>query len=301
MAEPTEQPAVAPDGRVPRVACPPAPTNGSVYADDLYCPDCGYSLRGLTSDRCPECGLLLDFIESDTPIIPWERRRELGWFRTYWQTVAQVIFRRKKFCRAFYRPVSYRSAQLFRWVTVLHVFIPALLAAPALYLLKPAILEDVIQTFGVAQLVWWYACLALFLVASTGVASYFFHPRVLSVRQQNRAVALSYYGCAPLAGMALAFVLGGVALALLDAPHNLDVCFAAAACGLALALVILSGNETDEIGKRIFRGKRSGWLFELELGLAWGATALVTLFVLPLVGLYVAIIFYSLRGGGLGG
>jgi hypothetical protein len=39
----------------------------------------------------------------------------------------------------------------------------------------------------------------LAIVFVTGVASYWFHPRALSVVRQNRAVALSYYGCAPLA------------------------------------------------------------------------------------------------------
>jgi len=70
-------------------------TTQSPYADDLYCPECGYSLRGLTSDRCPECGLRLDFIESAVSLIPWERRRELGRIRAYWQTVLMVLTRTK--------------------------------------------------------------------------------------------------------------------------------------------------------------------------------------------------------------
>jgi hypothetical protein len=38
----------------------------------------------------------------------------------------------------------------------------------------------------------------LWLYAAAGVASYWFHPRRLDVQRQNRAVALSYYACAPL-------------------------------------------------------------------------------------------------------
>ncbi len=39
----------------------------------------------------------------------------------------------------------------------------------------------------------------LFLFTATGTASYFFHPRSISITRQNRAVALSDYACAPLA------------------------------------------------------------------------------------------------------
>jgi hypothetical protein len=42
-------------------------------------------------------------------------------------------------------------------------------------------------------------CLWLFLFTATGAASYFFHPRSISIERQNRAIALSYYACAPLA------------------------------------------------------------------------------------------------------
>ena len=43
------------DASVPTSDDPSASTASS-SADDLYCPDCGYNLRGITSDRCPECG-----------------------------------------------------------------------------------------------------------------------------------------------------------------------------------------------------------------------------------------------------
>jgi len=59
---------------------PSAPT-GSAYADDLFCPECGYSLRGLTSDRCPECGLALGQIRALGTTIPWAHRRAIGSWR----------------------------------------------------------------------------------------------------------------------------------------------------------------------------------------------------------------------------
>ena len=165
---------------------------------DLYCPECGYNLRGLTSRRCPECGLALDFLESETPIIPWERRREIGRLRAYWQTVLMVMFRNKLFCRAAFRPVSYRDSQRFRWVCILHVLIPLLLMLPILKVFDAEVLADAVENFGVWFIVVVHTCALLALLALTGLPSYFFHPKSLSVEQQNRAVALSYYGCAAL-------------------------------------------------------------------------------------------------------
>jgi hypothetical protein len=58
---------------------------------DRFCVGCGYNLRGLISDRCPECGLKLD--EAAAAPIPWEGRRHLGAFRAFWRTVMQAMFR----------------------------------------------------------------------------------------------------------------------------------------------------------------------------------------------------------------
>src|ERR1041385_7387891 len=95
-------------------AQPPA----AAFADDLICPDCGYSLRGLTVARCPECGLTLDFIEGGQSTLPWAHRRPGGFWRSYWRTVWLVMFHTKRFCREAYRPVDLRDAQRFRYLSV---------------------------------------------------------------------------------------------------------------------------------------------------------------------------------------
>jgi hypothetical protein len=190
---------------------------------DLYCPECGYNLRGLTSRRCPECGLVLDFIESDTPIIPWERRRELGRFRAYWQTVLMVMFRNKLFCRAAYRSVSYRDAQKFRWVCILHVLIPLLLMLPILKAFDAEVLADAVKEFGAWFIGVIYICFLLTLLALTGLPSYFFHPKSLSVQQQDRAVALSYYACAALAWAPLVLTMQVAACASGPQASRLDL------------------------------------------------------------------------------
>ena len=100
-------------------------------AQDLFCQTCGYNLRGLTGNRCPECGGSLDGVRSLVPQIPWVCRKETGWFRAYWRTAWFVMFRQARFCDEMARPVSYRDSQLFRWVTIGIVYLPVLLAGLA--------------------------------------------------------------------------------------------------------------------------------------------------------------------------
>ena len=103
------------------------------------------------------------------------------------------MFHAGRFCREVSRPVSYRDAQLFRWVTVLYAFIPSVVmavAAGAVYGLA-----DVGGAWGIVSA---HVGYFLFLAGATGVPSYWFHPPHLSVARQNRAITLSYYGSAAL-------------------------------------------------------------------------------------------------------
>ncbi len=267
------------------------------YADDLYCPECGYSLRGLTSKRCPECGLLLDFIESGTPMIPWERRRDLDWLRAYWQTVLMVIFRSRKFCRAFYQPVSYSDAQAFRWVSILHVYVPALFTLGVVHYLHPDLLPRAADETG-----WWFVvfvclCALLALIVLTGLPSYFFHPKYLSVERQNRAVALSYYGCAPLALAAIVLLgmcVGGV---LLRSASPIATVWLPGALLLKLILAIC-WTRWGVIGSRTLRrlGRRLLVYCVMPL-LVVGVGFFGILIGLPLAAYFIALALYSLRGG----
>ena len=189
---------------------------------DACCPNCGYNLRGLASDRCPECGDLFDREHLGLSGIPWTRRHRIGRFRAYWATVLKVTFRNERFCRESARPVDYRDAQLFRWITCLHVYVPFLLLTAGVYAFADAgwivdrffdpcfgVILDSLSTSSQPlfdacwQVVWpivgahvgfllWLACL-------TGLPSYSFHPRNFSVREQDACIALSYYASAPLA------------------------------------------------------------------------------------------------------
>ncbi len=162
--------------------------------EGVFCPNCGYDLRGLSSERCPECGFSLDVVRLQTTQIPWVYRRELGWFRAYWRTFRLVSPR--TFCQEIVRPVSYPDSQVFRWVTFLHAYLP-ILAATTVWCCfgQPGkAIAARVEDFLHVQLI----C-GLALAGLPGLASYWFQPRRLDVEQQNRLIALSYYAWAPMA------------------------------------------------------------------------------------------------------
>ena len=217
---------------------------------DLHpvCPECGYDLRGIASDRCPECGLAVD--RAAVSRIPWVNRRPIGRVRAYWRTVWLATFRTDRLAAEVRRPLKIRDGQTFRWLTVALAWVPlgalAAWAAHALPLAAEAVAAvnfhiapagmigyaetplaplplglsvpwlDGLQLPGVAP-----AAVLAALVLFTGVGSYFFHPRRLPVDWQNRAVAISYFACAPLALAALPAVAAAMlAWGYLDAGGN---------------------------------------------------------------------------------
>lgn len=270
------------------------------YADDLICPECGYSLRGISSPRCPECGLLLDFIEADRPVIPWESRHELGRVRAFLQTVRQVLRRPKVFCRAVYRPVDYYAAQKFRWICVL-LFWGSLLGLTAIiHFLYPNMLPEAAEESGWWYLAWCGVCVLPALLAFTGIPSYFFHPRELPVTRQNRAIALSYYACAPLALGPIMILAAGIGLAIWKKG---DYEYATwLIVGILCCVLLVSALEYwSAFAKCTLVGtNRRIWLNVLILPLWFVACGLI-LIGLPAVAYFLALVYYSLQPVRLGG
>jgi hypothetical protein len=208
-------------------------------ADDaaLFCPACAYDLRAIDSDRCPECGLRIDRTATGQSTLPWSHRHRLGYLRGYWRTCLLVCFRPQHFRAEVDRPVSFADARAFRRATVWIAYLPVAMVVIALYVatfvpptgwrrlteavsgfvpspLEPLILArptGAFRSVGYAMELFVLAALLLaiwlWFLAATGVASYWFHPRRLPVERQNRAVALSYYACAPLALMPITVTL----------------------------------------------------------------------------------------------
>jgi hypothetical protein len=202
---------------------------------DLFCPFCGYNLRGIDSQRCPECGNVVDRSELLVCRIPWVHRKSIGRVKAYLQTVRMVISHPVRFGREAARPVPYGDARLFRWVTVgiaaltlaLAVMLPKwsqkipatipLIERPSEFLdsvprqLRPGygdnqIIGDLMTLFvaGMSFTVQVLSLVVILYVASK-LVSLFCRPSGSAVILQNRAVAVTNYACAALALVPVGF------------------------------------------------------------------------------------------------
>ncbi len=297
---------------------PAPPAYAEAIAADIYCPQCAYNLRGSVSDRCPECGYSLTNLRSPECRIPWSRRRERGRFRTYWQTVWMVMFRRRALCEEAARPVSYADAQAFRWATVLHAFVPVVIAVVLAYVIRMPAQPPLMTPFdrmmqfaatgmpppgqsfadrAIAEV--WPAmtlvpCFLLFLAAGSGAPSYFFHPRALSVSQQNRTVALSYYACGPLVLLVLPVFVGALGVV---SPNNWPLSLSAPAAIFLLLVVLLMWLVilVGIVRRTMPHLRVRAGLVAFGVPAVWLALGLLTLVCLPSIVLYVLIVVYSLR------
>jgi hypothetical protein len=111
---------------------------------DLFCEACGYSLAGLTGDRCPECGARFEPSEIPFARIPWLHRRRLGKFNAYLRTVLMVCFLPARFARELCRPVriSGKDARRFRHATMI---LPTALGGLAVLAMVAAAIRDYIR------------------------------------------------------------------------------------------------------------------------------------------------------------
>ena len=276
---------------------------------DLFCENCGYNLRALLKERCPECGEAFDAARLLGSRIPWAHRDRLGRFRTYWRTVWMVMFNHRRFCEEMARPVNYADSQRFRWVTVLHVFVPLLVMTLVVYgVYSPRATPNTGYAWSMVPpgmtagsslfdrlyvepwiMVLVYLCVLLWLVAITGVQTYFFHPGNVDPTAQDRAHALSYYACAPLSltVLPLALLLGGGSVAQ-NAGNWVPI---QTGCVFAVLLLGLFWARSVVLVSRIFPGEvaRPWWLAIClpPLWLLLGAVVLVgvggTVFALAVI------------------
>lgn len=105
----------------------PAPAPFAISPDqpvpaefDLLCENCGYSLVGLMSDRCPECGQPFDPAQLPLARVPWLYRKRLGKLSAHLQTTCLIILHPRVFARELCRPVRIcaSDAHAFRLRTI---------------------------------------------------------------------------------------------------------------------------------------------------------------------------------------
>jgi hypothetical protein len=297
--------------------------------DELLCPACGYDVRGIASERCPECGGALDRERMRQSRLPWTFRRDIGRVRAYVRTVAMVIRDPLAVADEVARPVSFDDARKFRLVTVLIAWlVPAVMLAwlwtqvtrmpppsprmpfmgtpapqpPANPAAPASSLVAVGWALQYALLPVAWGAVWLFLVCAAGVASYFFHPPHLSVARQNRAVAVSYYGCAPLALTPLSAAGIGLILLLDHLKWTSDGRLGVVAAlvylaALVPAIVQLVASFTSPM-RMLRRATHCSatrlWTMGIVLPTAWAILATVVAIGIPAAYIYVAIIVLSL-------
>jgi len=181
---------------------------------DVFCEACGYSLAGLTNDRCPECGVA--FEPKDLPFarIPWLHRKRLGKPNAYVRTVMMVCFMPGRFARELCRPVriSAADARKFRMTTI--SLLTLLVAVAAVWLIVwriatayrsilivPAGTRHIITDAGLSVLAIaaWVAAFHLFLRLATDMPLF-----IWKGLSRTDLAPIHYYACAPLAFLPIA-------------------------------------------------------------------------------------------------
>ncbi|MEM9913614.1 MAG: hypothetical protein AAF911_01480 [Planctomycetota bacterium] len=195
----------------------------------VYCPFCDYDMRSRFGRACPECGEVVDEMAMCRARVPWANRREIGWFAGVWRTFRGVTFSSKKFGRAVSQPVDLREALRFRrlvvavvWLTIVASLV-GLILTEVIDLLDDYWFEQFALGWKLAGGVGVGAVLWAWLYACTGLHTYWFHPKKLSIERQNRAVALGYYACAPLLILPLAMLFCAAGLIIYAAGDELGV------------------------------------------------------------------------------
>lgn len=107
------------------------PASGVPDEYDVLCEGCGYSLVGIQSDKCPECGHPFDPTQLPFARVPWLHRRRIGRVKAYLATLRFVLARPRHFAEEICRPVriSIDDARSFRRTTVNLVLLAFLLCA----------------------------------------------------------------------------------------------------------------------------------------------------------------------------
>jgi hypothetical protein len=261
---------------------------------DLFCQDCGYNLRSLTGDRCPECGRSLEGLRDNVSRIPWVHRKKIGRFRAYWKTVVFVMFRQRQFCDELVRPVSYADSQKFRWVTVFFAFVPLVLmsliyvATQARSPVNDSLFMYIWTNFWLALT--FYLGFCLFLAGATGLPSYFFE-RSDDIHRRNRGIALSYYASGPLSLLIVPVAAATVVVFLGLDPWQGLLCLILAMI-LPLALLGVWWIDLSHLANRLMpeRPGRTATLM-LLVPILWSVLLALCVVVVPFVFFCIALVF----------
>jgi hypothetical protein len=95
----------------------PITTASAQLQPTRFCVRCLYNLYGITSDRCPECGLPID--KSNVSSIPWEHRQTLGNTAAFLRTILLAILHPRLMAQSPASPAKYKQSRTFRIIVAL--------------------------------------------------------------------------------------------------------------------------------------------------------------------------------------
>ena len=110
--------------------------NPGLMADDraVFCPSCGYDLRGSNAERCSECGMEIDRVALKTTAVPWAYRRSIGRVRAFLKTVWLVTYDSQRIRHELIRPQDDRDARRFQYANAALLTITFLIVVAAMAL-----------------------------------------------------------------------------------------------------------------------------------------------------------------------
>jgi hypothetical protein len=312
----------------------PEMTAAPPEAENLFCPDCGYDLRGSdASARCPECGWEIDRAALAASQLPWSYRESIGRWRAYWRTVRLASRPRgmETLAMEVVRPVDERAASRFATITALLAGIPLagtaaagiaiaggpnvlnpMGAAPA-----PAVFAAVSAPSPVHDLLLPYAAgvmlapvlplaivLAAWLIARS--AGMWFGRGTAPAERRERAAALSRYAVGPLAwvpvGLLLLLVANVPMSRMIFGTGRLGIGFVALGVltfvggAILVAAVALSWwNTLALLRKTVHPSTLRLVIVAAALPVTWIACAIIPLGVMPWVAGLLRLMVDSLR------
>jgi hypothetical protein len=301
------------------------PATGSTGEGALpsLCPNCDYDLRGLSSNRCPECGLLVGNVGA--LVVPWEFGARMGRTRALWRTIRLATFHPRRLACAIEGAMDRSAALKFQWtVAAIASAVPMLLLGAAMRHLIGLGIFDLYQRqwdwsqaaqsrSWEPQLLWLAGatCIPIlpigafvtFLLAA-GSARMWFGGRALLPERRERGKCLASYACAPLAWSVIPAMLfaGFLILTLWDLDQrewidSISMILRYAAIGTAVAILGAWWNTSLRLLHRA-TGCGLGKIAAAAIGLPieWALCAVIGLGLWPCLAGLIWIAIDGFRG-----
>jgi hypothetical protein len=299
-------------------------------APALLCPACGFDLRAATTDRCSECGLVIDREALRESGLPWAHRRRFGRVRAFLRTVGAVSLDRRAIRHEFAKPQDLRDARAFHRVTTLvvsaalfaifaavvfnadHGFADLTIRPPASYVFGPV--RNALDGWQIDAVVPWFAgatlvfvlpvCLVLLASRLTGVQRHVIRlPADTSPEHRRRALVLAHYAAAPMTLLlpGVLCLIGWVALMRDGHSHApsrnllMTACLAIGGPLVLMAFGLTLWRTAQWLTRTRHCGPGRAVVAALELLALWLTNLVVLLYLIPWSVGFLCLVFDSLR------